>query len=224
MASPKQPDERERLLRVELAKRTVNVHVTKQDNPEDDKNIDDIHRAGKEISRLIQEERLEQARERLAGELKKYPDELSFLNLQMALDILDRPDGGYSEAKKAGNDLIEHAIEQKSSYYIMAAITNLGLIAHNEGHDHFSKAMYLTAHHLDNNAVTPMRNLAGWYSRRGNLESAQKWIDKIIDVRPDWIEDDGIVTFLKMDESLHNLRDYEPFKQAVTAKIMEHGK
>ena len=75
--------------------------------------------------------------------------------------------------------------------------------------------MYLAAHFIDNMAIPPIANIAGWYSRKGELEKSQKWIEKIIELYPDWHENEEITTFLLKDEMLRNLRSYEPFKEKV---------
>ncbi|OQX92822.1 MAG: hypothetical protein B6D58_00900 [candidate division Zixibacteria bacterium 4484_95] len=214
-------DERVRALRVELAQRTIDIQLSDQKERKEAKDSPYAEKVGKEISKLINEERLEEARKRLEEELDKHPKELMFLNLQMALDMLDKPFGSYEKAKKFGSILMEIAVEKNNAYYTMVAIGNMGLIAHNEGHDEFSKAMYLVAHFIDKKEIFPMCNLAGWYARRGELEEAQKWIDKILNNYPDWLERDDIVTFLKKDESLSNLREYAPYKEKVLSKIEE---
>jgi len=219
MNNPEKLDNKMRALRKELSQRTINMHLSE---PQERSLADDtaiIIDIGKKISKLIDDERLESAREQLRIALAQYPDELMFLNLQMILDGLDKPFGNYNSAKIAGSNLIEVAVEKYNTYYTMAAIVNLGLIAHNEGHDDFSKAMYLAAHFIDRKAITPMRNLAGWYSRRGFVEKAQMWIRRIIEAYPDWLDREELVTIFLKDESLGNLRKHEPFKKEVLAII-----
>jgi len=219
MNNPEKLDEKMRAMRKELSRRTVNLHlsdVRERSMADDNADIIDI---GKKISKSIDDEKLEVAREQLKLAIAQYPDELMFLNLQMILDGLDKPFGNYNSAKKAGSNLIEVAVEKYNTYYTMAAIVNLGLIAHNEGHDDFSKAMYLAAHFIDRNAITPMRNLAGWYSRRGFVEKAMMWIRRIIEAYPDWLDRDDLVTVFLKDESLGNLRKHEPFKKEILSQI-----
>jgi tetratricopeptide (TPR) repeat protein len=219
MNNPEKIDDKMRALRKELSRRTVNLHLSEpQERSLADDSIDIID-IGKKISKSIDDEQLEDAREQLKIALAEHPDELMFLNLQMILDGLDKPFGNYNSAKKAGSNLIEVAVEKYNTYYTMAAIVNLGLIAHNEGHDDFSKAMYLAAHFIDRKAITPMRNLAGWYSRRGFVEKAQTWIRRIIETYPDWLDREELVTVFLKDESLGNLRKHEPFRIEVLAKI-----
>jgi len=211
--------DRELALRKELAKRTVDMHSSNRVERVSAERSPEIIEIGREISRLINEEMLEQARERLQSELRKHPDELMFLNFQMILDGLDKPYGNYNHAKIAGAKLIEKALEQDNAYYAMAAINNLGLIAHNEGHDEFSLAMYLMAHFIDRKAFSVLCNLTGWYSRRGKYEQAMQWVNKIIENNPDWQSDEEITAFFTSNESLHNLRQYGFFKQNVLSKI-----
>lgn len=222
MNKPDVLDEKERLLRKELAQRTINIHLSDQKDRRRAEDSPYVYEVGKEVSNLIHEERLEEARKRLKEELAKHPEEMMFLNLQMILDGLDKSFGNYEQTKKYGSELMEIAVERDSAYYIMAAINNMGLVAHNEGHNEFSKVMYLTAHFIDKKDIGPMRNLACWYARRGKLEKAQKWIDRILDSYPDWLERDDIVSFLKKDEALANLRTYMPYKEKVLSKIEEH--
>ncbi len=214
-------DEKERALRIELAQRTVNIYRSSENERRQAEDSLIAKKAGKEISQLIEDERLEKARARLKEELAKHPDELMFLNLQLMLDVLDKPFGSYEQAKRAGSRLIEVAVEKNNTYYTMVAIGNMGLIAHYEGHDEFSRAMYLAAHSMDKKEIFPMLNLTGWYARRGRLEEAQMWIDRIIDTCPDWLERDDIVAFMLKDESLYNLRTYAPYKEKVLFKISE---
>lgn len=215
------PDEREKALRVELAQRTVDIQLSKQKERRKADDSPYVYEVGREISKLIHEERLEEARKRLKEELVNQPEEMMFLNLQMILDGLDKPFGDYEQTKKYGSKLMEIAVEKGNAYYTMAAVSNMGLIAQNEGHDEFSKVMYLAAHFIDKKEITLMLNLAGWYCRRGKLEEAQKWVDKILNNYPDWLERDDIVTFFKKDESLSNLREYAPYKEKVLSKIEE---
>ena len=76
-----------------------------------------VRRIGKEISQLIREEFLEEARERLERELQTNPDELGFLNLLMIINVMDRKFGDFSEAKKLGSRIMELAVEQDNVYY-----------------------------------------------------------------------------------------------------------
>ncbi len=219
MNNPEKLDEKMRALRKELSRRTVNLHLSDAQERAMADDAADIIDIGKKISKSIDDERLEEAREQLRIALAEYPEELMFLNLQMILDGLDKPFGNYNSAKKAGSNLIEVAVEKYNTYYTMAAIVNLGLIAHNEGHDDFSKAMYLAAHFIDRKAITPMRNLAGWYSRRGFVDKAQMWVQRIIEAYPDWLDREELITIFLKDESLANLRKHELFKQEVLNKI-----
>jgi len=219
MPKPGKITEKERNLRKELAKRTVDMHSSSRNERLSAEKSPEILKIGREISHLINEELLEEARQRLKVELEKHPDELMLLNFQMILDGLDKPSGDYKDAKKAGIELIEKAAQQKNSYYIMAAINNLGLIAHNEGQDEFSLAMYLAAYAIDSNAFSVLCNLAGWYSRRNNLEQARYWVDRIIELNPGWKDDEEIKTFFVKNESLNNLRKDEAFKRDILSRI-----
>jgi tetratricopeptide (TPR) repeat protein len=219
MPKPGKITEKERNLRKELAKRTVDMHSSSRNERLSAEKSPEILKIGREISHLINEELLEEARQRLRVELEKHPDELMLLNFQMILDGLDKPSGDYKDAKKAGIKLIEKAAEQKNSYYIMAAINNLGLIAHNEGQDEFSLAMYLAAYAIDNNAFSVLCNLAGWYSRRNIIDKARYWVDRIIELNPRWKDDEEIKTFFAKNESLNNLRKDEAFRRDILSPI-----
>ena len=70
-------------------------------------------------------------------------------------------------------------------------------------------------------AIPPIANIAGWYSRKGDLEKSQRWIERIIELYPDWYENEEIKTFLLKDEMLRNLRSYEPFNQKVLKVLKE---
>lgn len=214
-------DEKERAFRRELSKRTLSM-PSLDERP--DKSGDDpehIRKIGIEISALIQEEKLERAQERLAIETGKYPDEPGLLNLQFALDMMLKPFGNYEKAKESTGKAMELAIEKDSSYFARVAINNMALAAQKEGHEEFSRAMYLAAHFIDKTAIPPIANIAGWYSRRGELEKAQKWIDKLLRLHPDWPENDEITTFLVKDEMLINLRTFKPFIKKVLSQIKE---
>jgi hypothetical protein len=141
------------------------------------------------------------------------------LNFRLIVDSLLKQFGDYSVAKQAGLKLIEKAVSQKNSYYTMVAMNNLGLIAHKEGHEEFSLAMYLSAHFIDNSALFTLCNLAGWYSRKNELDRAMHWIERIIETNENWNKDDEIVSFLKKDESLFNIRKYSRFQEEVLSKI-----
>jgi len=212
-------NEKERALRRELSKRTISMPSL--DN-RDDKSRNDpehIRKIGIEISALIQDEKLEKAQERLAIETEKYPDEPGLLNLQFALDMMLKPFGNYEKAKESTGKAMELAIEKNSPYFARVAINNMALDAQKEGHAEFSKAMYLAAHFIDKAAIPPIANIAGWYSRQGELENAQKWIDKLLSLNPKWPENDEITTFLTKDEMLGNLRTFEPFINKVLSQI-----
>ena len=211
--------ERERALRKELAQRTVNIsssEVSQRKAAGDPPELIDI---GRKITILIEEERLEDARFLLNKELDKYPDALMLLNFQMVLDSLEKPFGKYDNARKTGIKLIEQSVKEKNSYYTMVGINNLGLIAHKEGQEDLSLAMYLAANYIDDSALFTMCNLAGWYSRKKNLAEAMHWITKIIETNPNWQTDEEITSFLNKDESLYNLRQYDEFKKEILAKI-----
>ncbi|MCP4580753.1 MAG: hypothetical protein GY839_04000 [candidate division Zixibacteria bacterium] len=213
-------DEKTRALRKEMSQRTVNMSRSDEDERIQADDSPELINVGKEISQLIDDERLEEARDRLKTELSAYPDELMFLNLQMILDSLDKPYGSYDKAKEVGGRLIEMAVEKDNSYYLMVGINNLGFIAHNEGHDELSKAMYLTAHFIDRKALFALCNLAGWHARRNKLDESLKWVERIMKTYPDWLNNDEIVLFFKKDESLHNLRIHEEYKKKVLSRII----
>jgi len=219
MADP--VNEKELALRKELSKRTLSMPSRSPRDEQTDTDSEDIKKVGSEISLLIQEERLEEAKERLGKEIKKYPDEPGLLNLQFALDMMLKPLGSYDKAKESTGKAMELAIERNSLYFVRVAINNMALVAHKEGHEEYSRAMYLAAHFIDDMAIPPIANIAGWYSRKGDLEKSQKWIEKIIELYPDWHENEEITTFLLKDEMLRNLRSYEPFKDKVLKTIKE---
>ncbi|MCP3681847.1 MAG: hypothetical protein GY861_04080 [bacterium] len=210
--------------RVELAKRTVRLdtrtseeNVRAMDNPQ-------ISKLGLEIDILIEHGKYQEARQKCEEALKKHPSEPILTNLQVVIEFLDKNKNNYNDAKRYSLQTLEHAIESNNTYYISVSLCNMGLIAHNEDHDEYSKMLYLTAHVIDMKAYAPIVNLAGWCSRRGKLEEAQKWIDKIIEIYPNWIEKERLVSIFSMDESLNNLRSYKIFKDEIMYKIEEKKK
>jgi len=213
------PDDRELALRRELSRRTISMPSRSSRDEQMDTDPEHIKRIGSEISGLIHDERLEEAGERLEKALQEYPDEPGLLNLQFALNMMLKPFGGYDEAKESTGKAMELAVEKGNSYFVRVALNNMALVAHKEGYEQFSKAMYLAAHFIDNKAIPPIANLAGWYSRKGDLENSQKWIEKLLETYPDWHKNDEITTFLAKDEMLRNLRTYEPFKDKVLSRI-----
>jgi hypothetical protein len=224
MASVDQIDERLRALRIELGQRAIKMHMAREDLRADAQDSPYAAKVGKEISKLIDEERLEQARARLKEELEKHPRELMFLNLQMALDMIDKPFGDYNAAKKMGLELVENAVAKGNSYYIRVALNNMGLIAHYEDQAEFSKVLYLAALHIDRKAIAPIQNLVCWCSRRNELQEAQMWVELLLGNCPDWLDNKEIVSFFLKHESLANLREYGPFREKILDVIQEHGK
>lgn len=214
-------DDKELAFRRELSRRTLSMPSRTPRDDQRDTDPEIIKKIGSEISRLIQEERLEDARERLDEELSRYPDEPGLLNLEFALNMILRPFGGYDKARESTGKAMELAVDRGSAYFARVAINNMGLVAQKEGHEEFSLAMYLAAHFIDGMAIPPVANIAGWYSRKGELEKAQKWIEKLIDLYPDWCENEEIVGFLEKDEMLRNLRLYDPFQKRILSKIKE---
>ena len=212
-------DDRELALRRELSRRTLSMPPRTARDDQRDTDPEVIKRIGAEISLLIQEERLEGARERLDQELARYPD---LLNLEFALNMILKPFGGYDKARESTGRAMELAVERGSAYFARVAINNMGLVAQKEGHEEFSLAMYLAAHFIDDMAIPPIANIAGWYSRKGELVKAQEWIDKLLGLYPDWCEHEEITTFLQKDEMLRNLRSYEPFIKRVLDEIKKH--
>ena len=134
-------DEKERALRKELSKRTLSMPSRSPRDEKADTDSEDVKKVGGEISRLIQEERLEEAKERLEKEIKKYPDEPGLLNLHFALNMMLKPFGNYDSAKESTAKAMELAVERNSSYFIRVAINNMALVAQKEGHEEFSKVM-----------------------------------------------------------------------------------
>ncbi len=219
MNTPDNLSDRERAMRKELAQRTVNVSSSDISEREAAADSPELIEIGRQITRLIEEELLEDASDMLYKSLKKHPEELMLLNFQMILESLKKKFGDYTEAKQAGLKLIEMAAIKKNPYYTMVAVNNLGIIAHKEGHEDYSLAMYLAAHYIDDTALFTLCNLAGWYSRKNDLEKAMYWIKRIIRTKESWNKDEEIVSFLKKDESLHNLRTFDIFINEILSKI-----
>lgn len=213
------PDERELALRRELSKRTISMPSRTPRDEQMDTDPEHIKSIGSEISHLIKEERLEEAGERLEKAIREHPDEPGLLNLQFALNMMLKPFGSYEKAKDSTGRAIELAVGRGNSYFVRVALNNMALVAQKEGHEQFSKAMYLAAHFIDSSAIPPIANIAGWYSRKGDLENSQRWIEKLLELYPDWPENEEIKTFLEKDEMLRNLRRHEPFKEKVLSKI-----
>jgi tetratricopeptide (TPR) repeat protein len=221
MKNPDPLSERERALRIELGKRTISIPSRTEREEKIDRDSPQVREIGARINDLIRQERLEEARDRLREALAENPDQPGLLNLQVVLDIMVRPFGNYEQARKNCALALETAVEQNNLYYTCHILNNMALIAHKEGHNEYSKAMYLAAHHIDPQAFPPMLNLAAWNARRGNLVQAQKWIERILDAFPDWTGNSEIVTFFLKDESLTNLRRYRPFMENVLSKISD---
>lgn|GEM_PF-1624899 len=219
MRNPDPPGERERALRIELSKRTISIPSRTERDERIDRDSPEIREIGGAINTLIREERLEEARARLDEALVQYPDEPGLLNLRVVLDIMDKPFGDYRQARKNCETALETAVNKDNVFYTCHILNNMALIAHKEGHEEFSKAMYLAAHFIDRTAFPPLINLAAWNSRKSQLEEAMEWIDRILETFPDWRENEEIVTFFRKDESLANLRSYGPFKMKVLSKI-----
>ena len=212
-------DERERALRKELSRRTLSMPSRNARDEDLDTDPEHIKEIGSEISYLIREERLEEAGERLDSAIEQYPNEPGLLNLQFALNMMLRPSGSYDKAKESTRRAMELGIERGSTYFARVALNNMGLAAQKEGHEEFSLAMYLAAHFIDQAAVLPIADIAGWYSRKGELEKSQKWIEKLLKISPDWNQNEEIKTFLLKDEMLRNLRTYAPFREKVLKRI-----
>ncbi|PJA27955.1 MAG: hypothetical protein CO189_05755 [candidate division Zixibacteria bacterium CG_4_9_14_3_um_filter_46_8] len=213
------PDKRELALRRELGERTIKLNPLEKLHPQGGKTDTGLKKATDDVNALIREERLEEAKKCLRRHLQKYPSEPGLLIHAMVLEVLDRPNGSYDEAKEMGCKTMEAAIEKDSKSHIVAALSNMGIIALNEGQCQYSKMLYLAAHAIDKEALTPMQNLAGWHSRKSELEQAQVWVERILEAYPDWLKKEDIISFFKKDESLHNLRIYEPFKALVLDKV-----
>ncbi len=220
MKNPDPPSERERALRIELSKRTISVPSRTARDEDIDRDSDEIREIGGAINGLIREERLEEARARLDEALSQYPDEPGLLNLRVVLDVIDKPFGSYQQARESCIAALETAVNKDNIFYTSHILNNMALIAHKEGHDEFSKAMYLAAHFIDRTAFPPLINLAAWNSRKGNLPEAMEWVDRILETFSDWQNNDEITTFFIKDESLSNLRQYEPFKKTVLSAII----
>lgn len=213
------PDDRERALRIELGERTVDADARPEDTYQNAGDSPYVRKVGDEISKLMREGYLEEARTRLVEELAKAPDELRFLNLQTLLEIYDRTFNDFEAARKYACLTLEKAIEKDNGHYIRTSLIHTGIIAQYEGHSQYSLAMYLAAHFINKKAIVPMQNLAGWYARREKLENAQDWINQIINAFPDWLDNAEIKNFFIKDESLRNLRTYKPFVDNVLLKI-----
>lgn len=219
MKTPDPPGERERALRRELSKRTISIPSRTERDERIDRDSLEIRKIGSAINDLIREEKLEEAGVELEKALARYPGEPGLMNLRVVLDIIDKPFGNYSRARQNCESALECAVEKDNDFYASHILNNMALIALKEGHEEFSKAMYLAAHFIDRKAFPPLINLAAWNSRKGKLEEAMKWIDRILETFPDWLQNEEIVTFFIKDESLANLRKYDPFRERVLAKM-----
>jgi len=219
MKNPDPLSERERALRIELSKRTISIPSRTERDEDIARDSEQIRRIGGEINDLIREERLEEAQSRLSEALGQFPDEPGLMNLQVVLDIINKPYGNYARARGSCSVALETAVEKENIFYTSHILNNMALIAHKEGHEEYSKAMYLASHFIDQTAFPPMFNLAAWNSRKGNLPEAMHWIDKVISTFPDWQDNEEIVTFFRKDESLANLRAYKPFLEQVLSKL-----
>jgi len=208
-------------LRKEFAERTVKANLTPEKMRSQAGDSDFVRDIGKKISYLLEEEQLSEARQLLEKSIKENPAELGFLNLQTIINILDHAPGNFGPAKKSGLKTAEMAAAGNNAYYMMAVLCNMGLVALYEGHDEYSKLMYLAAHFIDSNALTPMQNLLSWCSRKNLLDEAMGWVDKIVEAYPDWAANPAIAGYFKKDESLSNLRKYEQFQTKVMSKIGE---
>lgn len=221
MISDDHLDEKERALRIELGKRTVRAEARDNRDYEVAEDSEYARQTGDQISSLMRQERLAEARTQLAKELSLTPDELRFLNLQTLLDIYDRPDGDFRSAKTYAGLTMEIAVRKHNPHYVQAALAHMGIIAQLEGHSHYSLMMHLAAHFIDRNHIVPMQNLAGWFATHGQLAEAQAWVEQLIHIYPDWHQREDMVDFFKKDESIHNLRSYEPFINNILEKIKE---
>lgn len=219
MKNPDPAGERERALRVELSKRTISVPSRTERDETIDRDSDEIRRTGGRINALIREERLAEAREALSKALEDFPDEPGLLNLKVVLDVIDKPFGNYERARESCIAALEASVNRDNVYYTSHILNNMALIAHKEGHDEFSKAMYLGAHFIDRSAFPPLINLAAWNSRKNRLKEAMEWVDRILETFPDWAENEEISTFFVKDESLANLRSFPQFKERILSKL-----
>lgn len=219
MNSSNKINNRQKALRKELAERTVKANLTPDEKRRQAGDSEHVKEIGRKISRLLDDEHVEEARELLEKSIRENPSELGFLNLKTIVEILDHPLGNFDQAKKSGLKTAELAVGKQNAYYLMAVLCNMGLVALYEGHDEFSKIMYLTAHFIDSKALTPMQNLLSWCSRKGRLEEAMDWAEQIFRVYPEWPSDPGLSGYFKKDESLNNLRKYEPFRDKVMSKL-----
>jgi len=221
MESSNKISDKEKALRKEFAERTVKANLKPDSQRRQLGDSEYVRDIGKKISQLLDDEQVEEARVMLAEAIKDNPSELGFLNLQTIIDIIDHPVGDYKSAKQWGLKTAEKAVETQNTYYLMAVLCNMGLVALYEGNDIFGKVMYLAAHHIDSKALTPLQNLLSWCSRKGRLDEAMNWVEKILEAFPDWRNDAALVRYFKKDESLSNLRKHEPFKTKVMSNIGE---
>jgi len=221
MKNPDPLSERERALRIELSKRTISVPSRSERDEQIDRDSEHIREIGGAINTLIREERLEEAGRRLDEAISRHPDEPGLLNLRVVLDVIDKSFGNYQKARESCIAALESATDRDNVYYTSHILNNMALIAQKEGHDEYSKAMYLAAHFIDREAFPPLINLAAWNSRKGNLQEAMAWIERIHATFPDWRDNEEITSFFIKDESLSNLRNYGPFKETVLSVIHE---
>ncbi|NLI15638.1 MAG: hypothetical protein GX409_05045 [candidate division Zixibacteria bacterium] len=212
-------DERERALRIELGKRTVCAEARADREYQVALDTEYARQMGDQISKLMREERLEEARKLLAQELSKHPRELRFLNLQTLVGLYDHPSGDFSEAQKYARLTMEIAVEKGNSHYQQTALCHMGIAAQLEGKTQYSLMMYLAAYSIDKSYIVPIQNLAGWYATQGQLEDAMLWIDRLLEISPDWQTRNDIIDYLLKDEAINNLRKHKRFVEEVSNKI-----
>jgi tetratricopeptide (TPR) repeat protein len=95
----------------------------------------------------------------------------------------------------------------------------MGIAAQLEGKTQYSLMMYLAAYSIDKSYIVPIQNLAGWYATQGQLEVAMLWIDRLLEISPDWQTRNDIIDYLLKDEAIHNLRKHKRFVEEVSNKI-----
>jgi hypothetical protein len=212
-------DERERALRIELGKRTVCAEARADREYKVALDTEYARKMGDQISKLMREERLGEARKLLAQELAKAPHELRFLNLQTLVELYDHPSGDFSEAQKYARLTMEIAVEKGNPHYQQTALCHMGIAAQLEGKTQYSLMMYLAAYSIDKTYIVPIQNLAGWYATQGQLEEAMLWVDQLIQTCPDWLTREDMIDFFAKDEAIHNLRKHKRFIEEISNKI-----
>jgi len=214
-----QPDDKIREYRAELGKRTTTFW--ERDNYSYDQAGDspEVKEKGALISEAYRSGDLEKAKSLLAEALQKSPNELRYQNLKTLVFMLSGPVEEYKAKMKQGIKTLELAISKGSVYYAQASLTNLGVIAQNQGSE-YAEALHLAAHFLNVLQLKPLQNLICFYSRhRQDMAKAMEYFYVLIDACPksgkQWYERIDIVEWGKKDIDLSALRNFPQFIREV---------